>query len=145
MDEKDINFARMTAPCGLDCFNCRLYLAGSDEKIRKENMEQYHVSYENAMCPGCRPTDGLIPVRCSFGMGRCKVYSCVSVKGIHSCADCSDFPCENLHPFAENASLLPHNIKVYNIALIRKMGLEAWAKEKAKSVRETYFHHPFEI
>lgn len=25
------------------------------------------------------------------------------------------------------------------------MGLDAWAKGKAKSVRETYFHHPFEI
>jgi len=41
--------------------------------------------------------------------------------------------------------MLPHNIKVYNLALIRKMGLETWANEKAKSVREIYFSQPFDI
>jgi hypothetical protein len=29
--------------------------------------------------------------------------------------------------------------KVFNLCLIKKMGLEKWASEKAKSVRETYY------
>lgn len=37
------------------------------------------------------------------------------------------------------ASEVPHNTKVFNLALIRKMGLEKWAQEKAKLVKETYF------
>ncbi|MBP1927740.1 hypothetical protein J2741_000287 [Methanolinea mesophila] len=135
----------LTAPCGLDCFNCRLYLAGSDDDIRKENMAMFHVSHEEAACKGCRPENGLCPVRRLNGLGLCKVYRCVAEKGIYSCAECSDFPCDNLHPFAEHASLLPHNTKVFNLALIRKMGLEKWAEEKAKSVKETYFFGKFEI
>jgi hypothetical protein len=37
------------------------------------------------------------------------------------------------------ASVVPHNMKVFNVALIRKMGVERWAREKAKSVRDTYY------
>lgn len=140
-----VDYKQMTAPCGLDCFNCNLNRAVEDEVTRRENMKLFNIPYEAAVCRGCRSEDGLVPVRRLYGMDRCKVYRCVSAKGIESCADCSDFPCDNLHPYAENAALLPHNIKIYNLALIRKMGLERWANEKARQVRETYFYHPFEI
>jgi len=141
MDVKEL-----TAPCGLDCFNCVCYLATDNEEIAKQVMSSAHVSRENAVCKGCRKENGRIPLRSAYGHKEpCKVFTCVSAKGIESCAACADFPCDNLHPFADRAAVLPHNTKVYNLALIRKMGLEAWAKEKAKSVRETYFHHPFEI
>jgi hypothetical protein len=30
-----MDYTQMTAPCGLDCFNCALYLANDNEKIRK--------------------------------------------------------------------------------------------------------------
>lgn len=73
------------------------------------------------------------------------MIKCISSKDIESCADCSDFPCDNLHPWAACASVAPHNIKVYNLALIRKMGLEKWAQEKAKSVRDAYFNHKFDV
>lgn len=43
------------------------------------------------------------------------------------------------------ASVLPHNTKVFNLALIRKMGWEKWAQEKAKLVREKYYLQKFEI
>jgi hypothetical protein len=67
------------------------------------------------------------------------------LKNIESCAECSDFPCDNLHPWADLASIFPHNIKVFNLALIRKMGWEKWAQEKAKSVRDTYFNQKFDV
>jgi hypothetical protein len=36
-------------------------------------------------------------------------------------------------------------MKVFNLALIRKIGMEKWAQEKAKSVRERYFGEKFNI
>lgn len=142
-----MDFKEMTAPCGLDCFNCLCYLANENEEIRKQmasQLQERGLQPDKATCKGCRKENGICPLG-GMRTEPCKAYRCISSKGIASCADCSDFPCDNLHPFADHAPVLPHNIKVYNLALIRKMGLEQWAKEKAKSVRETYFHHPFEI
>ncbi len=148
MDLKELR--EMTAPCGLDCFNCPAYLANDNEEIRKQvildaSTDAVHFSDEDVVCKGCRRENGLIPLRNKLGLGPCKVYKCISSKDIESCADCSDFPCDNLHPYAEFSSTFEHNVKVYNLALIRKMGLEKWAQEKAKSVRDTYFNQKFDI
>jgi hypothetical protein len=75
----------------------------------------------------------------------CNVYKCTEQKKIDFCCDCSDFPCDHLHPFADKANEVPHNTKVFNLCLIKKMGLEAWAKDKAKSVKKTYFKGKWKI
>jgi hypothetical protein len=49
------------------------------------------------------------------------------------------FNCIVLHPYADKASELPHNTKVFNLCLIKRMGLESWAKDKAKKVKNEYF------
>jgi len=135
----------LTAPCGLDCFNCPCYMANGSEEIRKQIMSAAQVSHEDAACRGCRNEGGIAPIRHAYGHGPCRVYRCVSQKGIESCATCPDFPCDNLQPYADRAMVLPHNTKVFNLALIRKIGLEKWAHEKAKQVRDAYFNHKFDI
>jgi hypothetical protein len=138
MENKNIDLRELTAPCGLDCFNCVFYLAKDDEEAREQVdafAQKYGFPTEKAICKGCRTRNG-IPL---LGTEPCKVFKCVSSKGIESCADCSDFPCDNLHPYADMASVVPHNMKVFNLALIRKMGVEKWAQEKAKLARDTYF------
>jgi hypothetical protein len=40
---------------------------------------------------------------------------------------------------ADTASQRPHNMNIFSLCLIKKMGIENWAGKKAKSVRETYF------
>jgi hypothetical protein len=140
----------LTAPCGLDCFNCNFYLANNDEELRKQIQAEfsstgYSLPDEGAVCKGCRRENGNCAPRRAFGMESCKVLKCISSKDIESCADCSDFPCDNLHPWADLASVFPHNIKVFNLALMRKMGWEKWALEKATSVRKTYFNQKFDI
>ncbi len=148
LDLKELR--ELTAPCGLDCFNCHYYLANDNEEIKKlilsvASSSGYNLPDEGAVCKGCRRENGnCAPLR-ALGQGPCKVLKCISSKGIESCADCSNFPCDNLHPWADCASIAPHNIKVFNLALIRKMGFEKWALEKAKSVRETYFNQKFDI
>jgi len=132
-----VDYQNMTSPCGLDCFNCPLYLANTDEKLREMIADRYKCSQEKAVCRGCRNEEGVIAV---IGRNKpCYIYQCIRSKDISFCCDCKDFPCDYLHPYAEQADQRPHNTKVFNSCLIRKMGLEEWAKEKARSVKETYF------
>ena len=145
-----MDYMQMTAPCGLDCFNCAFYLApeNPDAQAQLERWsEQYGVPLEVMKCRGCRAEDGKIPLqRYLFGDShRCSAYECAKEKGHPFCGDCSEFPCDSLHPYADKAAELPHNIKVFNLCLINKMGLEKWAEEKAADVRETYFTRPWKL
>ena len=132
-----MDYHQMTAPCGLDCFNCPMYLANENQKLRIMISKKMGIPVEQASCDGCRNQNGVIA-----NLSRnepCNVYKCTEEKGIAFCSDCPDFPCDHLHPYADKASDVPHNTKVFNLCLIKKMGLEAWAKDKAQSVKKTYF------
>jgi len=145
-----MDYGQMTAPCGLDCFNCHFYLARKDkeamnmvEKLSKE----YDIPVDIMLCKGCRSHNGRIPLQKHvFGDAhRCAAYECSQGKGLRYCGDCDEFPCDNLHPYADKAGALPHNIKVFNLCLIKKMGLEKWAKTKASEVRKIYFTKPWTL
>jgi hypothetical protein len=132
-----MDYKQMTAPCGLDCFNCPLYLARENEKLREAIARNRDIPVEKAVCNGCRNENGTIAF---LDMTEpCNVYKCIGQKGIDFCCDCDDFPCDHLHPYADKAAERPHNTKVFNLGLIKKMGLESWAEKKAKDVRDTYF------
>lgn len=133
----------MTAPCGLDCFNCPMYHAGSNDDLRKNIAESMKIDYELAACKGCRNENGTIGF---IGLSEpCSVYRCTAEKGLHNCSECDEFPCDKLHPYADRANMVPHNTKVFNLCLIRKMGLQAWAVDKAASVKKTYFSGKFKL
>ena len=138
-----MDYAKMTAPCGLDCFNCPMYLANENKKLRNTIAERLNITLEKAVCGGCRNENGTIAF---LNMTEpCSVYTCSENRGINFCCDCSEFPCDHLHPYADKASQFPHNTKVFNLCLIKKMGLDAWAKEKAKAVKDTYFKGKFTL
>lgn len=138
-----MDYRHMTAPCGIDCFNCPVYLATEDERLGAAIAKHMGIPFEQAVCRGCRSEKGTIAF---LGMTEpCNVYKCIEKKGISFCCDCSDFPCDHLHPYADKASDRPHNTKVFNLGLIKKMGLESWAEKKAKTVRDTYFGGKFKI
>jgi len=133
----------MTEPCGLDCFNCPMYLANENEKLRNMIAEKLNITLEKTACEGCRNENGTIAF---LNMPEpCSVYKCSEKREIHFCCDCSEFQCDHLHPYADKASQFPHNTKIFNLCLIKKMGLEAWAKEKAKTVKDTYFKEKFKL
>jgi hypothetical protein len=115
---------------------------------RVENLsKEYDIPIETMLCSGCRNHKGQIPLQKHvFGEAhRCAAYECSQEKGIKFCSDCDQFPCDNLHPYADKAGDLPHNIKVFNLCLIKKMGLEKWAESKAGDVRQTYFTKPWTL
>lgn len=132
-----MDYRQMTSPCGLDCFNCPAYLANEDMSLRTSISERMHIPLEMARCNGCRNAQGTI----SFlgDSNPCEVFRCTSNKGITYCYECADFPCDHLHPYADQASARPHNTKLFNLCLIKKMGIDTWAKDKALKVKRTYF------
>ena len=139
-----MDYLQMTAPCGLDCFNCTFYLAREDEKAMEQVelwSEQYKIPIDVMLCRGCRNHNGQIPLqKQQFGdQHRCAAYECAKTKKVAFCGECEDFPCDYLHPWADKAQTLPHNIKVFNLCLINRMGLEKWAASKAAAVRTAYF------
>ena len=138
-----MDYRQMTSPCGLDCFNCLMYLASEDEELRDRISRSTGIPSEQAVCKGCRGEVGKpdwlnLPETCG-------VYECIAKRNIDFCYQCPDFPCDHLHPYADRASEVPHNTKVFNLCLIRKMGLESWAKTKAKDVKHTYFKGKFKL
>jgi len=145
-----MDYLQMTAPCGLDCFNCHFYLARENSEAMetvKKLSEEHQIPLEIMLCNGCRDHDGQIPLqKYAFGESHsCAAYECSKAKGLDFCGDCDRFPCDHLHPYADKADYLPHNMKVFNLCLINKMGLEKWAESKASEVRKTYFTKPWTL
>ncbi len=133
-----MDYRQMTSPCGLDCFNCPMYLANEDMKLRENISRRLNMSPEAARCKGCRNEAGIIS---PLGDNKpCAVYDCTIKKSIAYCYECIDFPCDRLHPYADKASVRQHNTKLFNLCLIKKMGVDEWARNKALNVKNTYFN-----
>ena len=118
-----------------------VYLANEDPEIKDRVAKQFGMNPDDVSCPWCCAIKGKCPVIPT----KCEVYLCAEEKGVNLCCECSDFPCDQLHPYADKADSIPHNTKVFNLCLIKKTGLEEWAKEKAKQVTEKYFHDKWKM
>jgi len=98
------------APCGVHCKSC-------------PGKEVYN-------CKGCRLLQGKIK-----DFPTCKTYQCVTEKGYTFCYECDDFPCEKLQPTVNFEIFLPHNSKLYNLLMVKKLGIYKWneiCEEKIK-------------
>lgn len=135
-----MDYERLTAPCGLPCFTCYLFLANDDIQMRRLVSQELGLPMELASCPGCRALEGK-PAHLPMS---CRVFPCAAAKQVHLCSDCNDFPCDNLQPYADQAKMW-HNTKVFNLCLIKKMGLSGWAGKKAREVVEAYSFGKFQL
>jgi hypothetical protein len=131
----------LTAPCGLDCFNCELYEDNLTEKLAQVFVNM-GVPREEIGCKGCRQQDG---VHFHLPEEGCATLDCVKAKGVELCCDCDEFPCALLGPLSDQASIYPHNMKVYNLCRIKRVGLERWIEEEAGRIREKYFKGKFVV
>lgn len=133
---------RLTAPCGIDCFNCELYEDNLTEAFASAISAKMNVPKEKLSCKGCTGSH-----QCVFLdiQGKtCKTKECAQEKNVEFCFQCEDFPCDLLMPLADGASRLPHNIKLYNLCTMKKIGVEAW-KDQALDIRKTYFNTEVKI
>lgn len=130
----------LTAPCGLDCFNCELYEHNLTDQLANVIHEKYGVPLAAIPCKGCRAQDGK-----HYHMPNgCPTLDCAKAKGVDLCCDCDAFPCAMLAPLAEGASFYPHNFKLYNLCRIKLIGHEAWVEESAE-IRRRYYKQPFAV
>ena len=128
----------LTAPCGVDCFNCELYVDNLTDEIR-ELFVKRGVPAEGVACRGCRVQNG-----CHlFGEAGCATLVCAKEKGVAFCSDCEEFPCALLAPLADGAARYPHNMKLYNLCRIKLIGIDRWIDEEAGQIRRDYFGKPF--
>lgn len=135
-----MNYQELTSPCGRDCFNCPFYLANKSEAMKKGLAKKFQMAEENIPCSGCRSIEGKCELLKQMGLGEpCKIYTCSQKEGVEFCYQCKKFPCELLHPLADHAGDLPHNLKVYNLCKIQQMGVEEWAEKEAKKSFDKYF------
>jgi hypothetical protein len=131
----------LTAPCGLACFLCNIYEENLTHEVAESIHQQLGVPLEAIACKGCRGQDGkhfhLPPEGCA-------TLDCAKAKQVELCCDCDEFPCALLAPVADGAASYPHNIKIYNLCRIRRVGLEGWAEE-AQQIRSRYFTGRFVV
>jgi hypothetical protein len=131
----------LTAPCGLDCFNCHIYESNLTEELAELIHAKRGVPKEAIACKGCRQQDGKhyhLPQGCA-------TLDCAKGKGVELCCDCEDFPCRLLAPIADQAAQYPHNFKLYNLCRIKKVGLDRWIEEEAGQIRKKYFTAKFVV
>jgi hypothetical protein len=112
-----MNIKELTAPCGIDCFNCQVYEDNITPQMREYLSGVLKKPEDEVACKGCRKQGG------------CAMYP---------------FPCEKFIPSADQAEKYPHNLKVFNLCRISGAGLEKWAEE-VKGIREKYFRGRFVV
>lgn len=127
---------KIVAPCGIDCFNCELFEDNVTKEMQARISSMTKKPEEEITCKGC--VDGNQCLLLDFQGKKCKTLECVNKKGVDYCFNCDTFPCENLMPLANGAEKFPHNMKVYNLCMMKRLGIDAWA-EKAGDIRKTYY------
>jgi hypothetical protein len=124
----------LTAPCGLDCFNCEIYEKNITEEMKKQFASKIQKDPEEVACKGCRIEKG-----CRHLGQPCETLKCIEDKGLEFCFECKEFPCVKLQPAKEGADRYPHNFKLFNLCRMKAVGVEKWAKEEAKLIRQRYY------
>jgi hypothetical protein len=123
----------MVAICGTDCGICEMSICKDDPKLLAYFISKGYPK-EKLPCPGCRAVKGLCPV-----LGEpCATYACAQEKKVEYCFQCAEFPCAKLNPAADRASTLPHNIKVFNLCTIKKLGVNGYIEVSA-DIKKKYY------
>jgi hypothetical protein len=132
----------LTAPCGLACFICDIYVDNLTEEMADFIHEKLGIPKQSIACKGCRQQEGK---HFHLPSGGCATLNCAKEHGVELCSDCADFPCPLLAPLADEAQRYPHNFKLFNLCRINKVGLDKWIKSEAGEIRKRYFAQKFVV
>lgn len=136
----------LAAYCGIYCGACDIYqkrIGNAGKELKKvlnaykfnawanqvpglEEYESFDKTLTNLMvmfgqCQGCQK---------GGGNPQCPIRSCCQEKGLTTCAECNDFPCEILSQNLQDSSEMVMN----NLKEIKKIGLEKWSKKEQDKV-----------
>lgn len=99
---------KMIGCCGIDCSKCDAFLAKKENygtEKRQEIAEKWAKEYggspkaEDIACDGCT-SEGEHFKHCRV----CGIRLCGRGKGVKTCAQCNEYPCQKLSEFWKHAS-----------------------------------------
>jgi hypothetical protein len=114
-----------------------MYMAKDSPRLRITIHDKTGIPIDESSCSSCRGEKGII--NCQQMTEPCAVFQCSQKRKVQYCCDCEDFPCSLFQPYAHQAAENPHNLKIYNLCLIKKVGIEKFGKTMARKVRHDYF------
>jgi len=123
----------LVAPCGIDCALCELYICKDNQGLM-DYLIKNGIPQEKLPCSGCRSLKGHCPVLPL----QCSTYLCNNEKKADYCFNCKEFPCSKLHPAADRADILPHNMKVFNLCTINREGIEDFIR-LSPGIKKKYY------
>jgi hypothetical protein len=129
----------LVAPCGIDCGTCELNMCKDNPQLLSYSVSR-GIPEEKLPCEGCRTVKGDCPVISD----KCESYICITQKKVDFCFECGDFPCSKLNPSADRADILPHNLKVFNLCTIKRIGVESFIRESSQ-IKQKYFKGKMQI
>jgi hypothetical protein len=112
----------MIGYCG---YNCHLCAARSDDaEVRQRLVDGWrkifgheHYTADNVRCDGCR-SDGRVADQ------ECRARPCAVERGVTSCAECDDFPCDKMrHLMAAREGLLIYCVREKELVSEREYDL----------------------
>ncbi len=121
----------LIAPCGIYCADCAAYRVKDDPSLAETLTK---VGWDGVPCPGCRQARG----NCQFVDGTCQTHACIDARGHDFCFECSDFPCDMLNPASDKAAVLPHNLKIFNLSIMKHQGIAKFL-ERAVEIKQRYY------
>ena len=129
----------LIAPCGNFCGACDMYrCAAHGNKAGQEKLAEYFRKHHD---PDAQ-ADWMVCIPCRENLEKCwspdcKVFECcVNRKHLDFCYECEDFPCELLKP--HGGCPPAHNLKVFNLLRIKKLGWQKWLEEAKSDSRELH-------
>jgi len=134
-----MDYQKLTAPCGIDCFNCEMFEDNITEEMQKFLAQYKKADPASIKCKGCRVSG------CLVMPGECATKKCADARGIEFCHQCDEFPCGKLQPCVDGSEKYPHNLKLFNLCRIKQAGLEKWAAEESANIRRRYKTGKFHV
>ena len=147
LKEKNAVIETIIAACGNDCAVCPRYTAHpyekSDEELHrtaelwmKIGYRDHVVSNEEIACHGCKPENWC----------RYQVVKCCEDRGIKTCGECSEYPCDNIKEcFAVTKSFEPMCRQVCTDDEYKRLEKAFFEKEKNlsdKMVKSRFLKRP---
>ncbi|MBN1189499.1 MAG: DUF3795 domain-containing protein [Dehalococcoidales bacterium] len=130
----DEEMLQLVTPCGYCCLSCAAYEKSTctDEVVIQKEAERANLPVDKlrGICAGCRAKQGRPHMDIL-----CRTYDCcVNEKGLDFCFQCEDFPCLKLAPVSGRADVRRHNTKIYNLLMLKKLGLEEYIRRSPELV-----------
>jgi hypothetical protein len=105
---------KIIASCGLSCSDCGAYLAwkNDDEALRVKTAAEWKQAFGFDFVPGMINCSGCREEGPKIGhCAECEIRACTIGKGVHTCAECAEYPCKTISDFIANVPEAKNNLE----------------------------------